>query len=203
MKKYNNNPNRTYEQYVKHQMIKTTDPNRRKKWVEGGGEWEEKLNGFREIFNQYDEILSSCKNALCLGARTGQEVVALQERGIDAIGIDLVPCKPYVIVGDIHDLKYEDASYDFMYTNIFDHCFYPEKFCQEITRVLKPGGHILMNLPIVNKWDTYTETILESSEDIISLIEDMEVIKNTAIQQNAHAMNWELLFRRKEITNKL
>ena len=91
-----------------------------------------------EIFNQYDEILSSCKNALCLGARTGQEVVALQERGIDAIGIDLVPCKPYVIVGDIHDLKYEDASYDFMYTNIFDHCFYPEKFCQEITLQMTP-----------------------------------------------------------------
>ena len=197
MRKYRNDPNRTYEDYVTHQMNKTTDPARRVKWVEGGIEWEEKLNGFREIFNQYDDILASCENALCLGARTGQEVVALQERGIEAIGIDLVPYEPYVVVGDIHDLKYEDASYDFIYTNIFDHCLYPEKFCSEMTRVLKPGGHILMNLQIDTHQDTYTETILDGSSDVVNLLEDMEVLKDAEIKQNVHAMNWELLFRRK------
>tara|TARA_Y100001963_G_scaffold129291_1_gene184422 strand:+ start:230 stop:826 length:597 start_codon:yes stop_codon:yes gene_type:complete len=197
MRKYRNDPNRTYEDYVAHQMNKTTDPARRVKWVEGGIEWEEKLNGFREIFNQYDDILASCENALCLGARTGQEVVALQERGIEAIGIDLVPYEPYVVVGDIHDLKYEDASYDFIYTNIFDHCLYPEKFCSEMTRVLKPGGHILMNLQIDTHQDTYTETILDGSSDVVNLLEDMEVLKDAEIKQNVHAMNWELLFRRK------
>ena len=198
MRSYRDNSNRTYDDYVRHQITKTLDPKRRAKWVEGGIEWEEKLNGFYEIFNQYSDILSTCKTALCLGARTGQEVVALQEMGIDAIGIDLVPYDPYVVRGDIHDLNYEDGGFDFLYTNIFDHSLHPELFCTEMMRVLKPGGHILINLQIDTHQDIYTETVLDGSHDVVTLMEGMEVIKDTEIPQNVHAMNWELLFRKPE-----
>jgi len=51
--------------------------------------------GFRENFRPYTEMLSGCRNALCLGARTGQEVFVLRELGVEeAIGIDLVATPP-------------------------------------------------------------------------------------------------------------
>jgi len=65
---------------------------------------------------------------------------------MDAIGIDIVPYEPYVILGDIHNAPFEDASVDFVFTNIFDHSIYPQKFISEMQRVLKPGGHVLMHL---------------------------------------------------------
>jgi len=198
MRSYRDNSNRSYDDYLRHQMTKTLDPERRVKWVEGGIEWEEKLNGFYEIFNRYNDMLSNCETALCLGARTGQEVVALQERGINTIGIDLVPYPPYVERGDIHELSYEDNKFDFVYTNIFDHSLHPDKFCSEMMRVLTPGGHILINLQIDTHQDIYTETVLDGSHDVVNLMEGMEVVVDNAIPQNVHAMNWELLFRKPE-----
>ena len=65
---------------------------------------------------------------LCLGARTGQEVVALKELGVEnSIGIDIVPHEPNVIKGDIHDLDFKDETFDFVYTNIIDHSINPKK----------------------------------------------------------------------------
>ena len=74
---------------------------------------------------------------LCFGARTGQEVVALNEIGMEAKGIDIVPQEPYVIKGDIHDAPFVDDTFDFVFTNIVDHSIYPQKFMSEIERVLK------------------------------------------------------------------
>ena len=57
--------------------------------------WEPDCEGFRENFRPYREMLSGCRNALCLGARTGQEVFVLRELGVeDVIGIDLVATPP-------------------------------------------------------------------------------------------------------------
>src|SRR3546814_10121718 len=88
--------------------LKTLDPIRREKWL--GEEWRSKIDGFKSIFRRNDAVIQGCQKALCLGARTGQEVVALEELGLDAIGIDLVPCPPHVEAGDIHNLRFEDAD---------------------------------------------------------------------------------------------
>jgi len=193
--KYNN-----YEEYIDHQKQKTTDPRRRKKWL--GEEWEMKMEGFKEIFNQYPKIIEAADSAICLGARTGQEVVALREVGVDnPIGIDIVPCEEKgVIKGDIHDIQFEGDSFDLVYTNIFDHALYPDKFCQEMERVVKSGGHIIMNLQIDTHQDTYTVTEIESiEEDVLShFSSEIEILVNKTIPQNVHAMNWELLLKKKD-----
>src|SRR3546814_7440693 len=85
-----------------------------------GEEWRSKIDGFKSIFRRNDAVIQGCQKALCLGARTGQEVVALEELGLDAFGIDLVPCPPHVEAGDIHNLRFEDASFDLIFTNIVD-----------------------------------------------------------------------------------
>ena len=51
--------------------------------------------------------MKDVKKGVCLGSRTGQEVKALIDLGIDAIGIDLVEFPPYTIVGDVHNMQFE------------------------------------------------------------------------------------------------
>ena len=48
--KTNLNKYDSYDAYIKHQKIKTTDQNRIKKWL--NEEWEIKYNGFIEIFSR-------------------------------------------------------------------------------------------------------------------------------------------------------
>ena len=83
-----------YSEYIKFQSQKTLDPEKRKKWL--GEEWDLKLNGFKQEFSKFGNALRPEMKALCIGARTGQEVVALKEMGIEnTIGIDIVPHPPH------------------------------------------------------------------------------------------------------------
>src|SRR3546814_7132925 len=127
-----------------------------------GEEWRSKIGGFKSIFRRNDAVIQGCQKALCLGARTGQEVVALEELGLDAIGIDLVPCPPHVEAGDIHNLRFEDASFDLIFTNIVDHSIDPSKFFSEIERVCAPGGVIMIHLclgPDIDRSEEHTSEL--------------------------------------------
>ena len=77
-----------YADYLEHQN-KTMNPSKIKLWK--GEEWEIKYIGFLEIFNRNKKYIANKNNVICLGARTGQEVKALIDLEIDAVGIDLVP----------------------------------------------------------------------------------------------------------------
>ena len=137
------NPNKNkYADYISLQKEKTTDPKRREKWL--NQEWDLKLNGFERIFRENISVIG--RKCLCIGARTGQEVQALINLGKEAVGIDLVPCEPLVIEGDFHDLSFEDESFDFVFSNVFDHALYPDKFLQEINRVLSSTGVAILHL---------------------------------------------------------
>jgi len=183
----------SYDDYVDHQKEKTLDPVRRKKWL--GEEWDLKLNGFSYIFgNTCKNILEEGMSALCIGARTGQEVVALKNLGLDAIGIDLVECEPHVVLGDMHDLDYDDNSFDFVFTNVFDHSLYPSEMISEVERVLKIGGYFLLQMQVSQEIDDYAENEIQSvDDDIVTLFENSDVVVNRNIPRNFAGMNWELL----------
>ena len=126
-------------------LRKTLNPEKRKKWL--GEEWRLKIDGFKKEFAKFGDFLSEDKKCLCLGARTGQEVVALNELGIkNVIGIDIVPHDPYVTKGDIHDLEFENNSFDFIYTNIIDHSINPKKMISVVERVLKFDGIFFLQI---------------------------------------------------------
>lgn len=183
-----------YQDYLKFQKEKTLDPERIEKWF--NQEWEIKYNGFREIFNNNYQYIKDKSNAICLGARTGQEVKALIDLGIKAIGIDLVPFPPYTIEGDIHNLKELDSSFDFIFTNIFDHSLYPDKFCYEMERVCKSGGIIIMHLQLGVNGDKYSENVVHKPNIILKYFRDSEILKSMAIKNSFDGMNWELIFKK-------
>lgn len=197
----------SYEKYIDHQKEKTLDPVRREKWL--GQEWGLKINGFKQEFNKLSSFLTSDKKCLCLGARTGQEVVALKEMGInEVIGIDIVPHEPYVIKGDIHNLEFEDETFDFVYTNIIDHSIDPKKMVSEIERVLKNNGIFFLQIQLGLNQDEYTVFEIQNPVyDIATLFNKSYCLTikhvNNDGSSNFAGMNVELLFRKDEILSQL
>lgn len=163
-----------YEDYINHQKEKTCDPERRKKWL--GEEWVTKLDYFEKTFMEVKECSPDLKGkAIALGARTGQEVQAMINNGLDAIGIDIVPCEPLVVAGDIHNIPFKDSEFDFAFTNIMDHSIDPFKFMQEIKRVVKKGGLILFHISI-GETDEYGVNELLSSAPVVNFYKNSKII---------------------------
>jgi SAM-dependent methyltransferase len=167
MEKEIDSSSKTYVDYISLQKEKTTDPKKREKWL--NQEWDLKLNGFERVFKKNLSVIG--KKCLCIGARTGQEVQALINLGKEAIGIDLVPCEPLVIEGDFHNLSFENGSFDFVFSNVFDHALYPDKFLQEISRVLSSRGVAILHLQTGGFNDKYgVHDINEINEDFVAYL---------------------------------
>lgn len=184
-----------YKEYIDHQASKTLDQDSRKKWLTI--EWDKKIKWFTEVFNQHNDIIKSCKTGLCVCARMGQEVVALQSFGIDSIGIDLVPNEPYVITGDMHNLPFSKNSFDFVFSNSFDHSLNPEKFIFEIEQVLKPGGYCYLVLQPKIAGDKFAENNIDSSSDVISLFKNSKVVVDSELILSFHWVYTHKLIMRK------
>lgn len=184
----------SYGDYIAHQKHKTTDPRRILKWL--GPQWAVKVRGFQEVFARNAEFLSGKRNAICLGSRTGQEVKALIDMGIVAIGVDLVPFPPFTVEGDVHALCYPSGAFDFAFTNIFDHALYPDRFCQEMERVVSRGGTILMRLQVGIEPDAYAETVVDDPAAVVAHFSSVKVEASRPIQNGFDGMNWELVLRR-------
>ena len=192
--KTNLNKYDSYEAYIKHQKIKTTDQDRIKKWL--NEEWEIKYNGFIEIFSRNNKYIKNKNNAICLGARTGQEVKALIDLGVNAIGIDLVAFPPYTIEGDIHNLQFKDNTVDLEFTNIMDHSLYPEIFISEMERVCAIDGIIILHLQLGNNIDAFTENIIHKPNKIISFFKKCKIIESKSIKNLHDQMHWEIILKK-------
>lgn len=196
-----------YESYILHQKEKTVDPDRRKKWL--GEEWGLKISGFKQEFEKIKSFLTPETRCLCLGARTGQEVVALKEFGVkDAIGVDIVPHDPYVVEGDVHNLEFEDNSFDLVYTNIINYSIDPKKMISEVERVLKNDGLFYLQIHLGTSQNEYS--IFEINNpiyDIVTLFDKSYCLSIRQINNdgtsNFAGMNAELLFRKDKTLSDL
>jgi len=69
---------------------------------------------------------------------------------IDYVGIDVDSRFPECIECDLNNKKlpFKDAEFDWIVaTNVLEHIFYPAEICEEIQRILKPGGTAIISLP--------------------------------------------------------
>jgi SAM-dependent methyltransferase len=181
---------------VNFQSEKTLNPEKRKIWL--NEEWRLKIDGFKNEFNKVLDALVKDSKCLCIGARTGQEVVALNELGItNVIGLDLVPHSPHVIKGDMHNLEFENESFNFVYSNVLGNSVNPEKMISEIERVLVPGGICYLQFKVGEDRDQYTECMIESPiHDICTLFNKSFCVGLTPIQRNFSGMNFEMCFQK-------
>lgn len=159
--------------------------------------WQVKIDGFTELFGRYTDILHAGQKALCVGARTGQEVVVLKEMGLDAVGIDLVAFPPHVLSADMHDMPFEDMSFDFVFTNCFDHSPKPDHLIAEMERVCRPGGYCMIWLQIGNTSDYYAENAVYDPANVIPLFLRSEVVAAQHDKTIFDGMNFSILALRK------
>jgi len=195
---------KNYSDYIDLQKEKTTDPKRREIWINN-----QRANAkmFAYTFAPYHDTFnySELKSGLCLGARTGEEVIALRDLGLtNCVGIDLVSHEDLVIEGDVHELSYEDNSIDFIYTNIFDHILDVDKFLHEVERVLCPGGKFFLQLQIGNNLDKYGvlfigpegynfyDNFIKDKFKFHSILEEAPLYKTP----HNHALNWNIILQK-------
>ncbi|CAO2840497.1 unnamed protein product [Amaranthus hypochondriacus] len=185
----------SYETYLNRQLKKTQNPKLRQIWITR--DWDRKIRVFSHFFLSLQEahLLSNTSKALCVGARVGQEVAALKRVGVnDSVGIDLVPYPPLVIHGDFHSQPFDDESFDFEFSNVFDHALFPEKFVGEIERTLKPGGVCVLHVSISKQTDKYSANDLFSVKPVIKLFKKSKVIHVKNI--DGFGLDTEIAFRK-------
>jgi len=86
---------------------------------------------------------SKGKSCLQIGAR-------LHKYSDDFVCVDLYDTADYVDYHyDIHDMKFEDGTFDLIVCNaVLEHVISPQLAIEEMSRVLKPGGEIWIEVPL-------------------------------------------------------
>ncbi len=134
-----------YTEYVGHQQAKLKFKSIHPIDLVG---YDQKYRAVLEERLRKSGLIKGGESVLCLGARLGTEVKAFLDLGSFAVGIDLNPGEdnPYVLPGDFHHIQFADRSIDIAFTNSLDHVYDINKFSDELSRVLKPGGMFFLEL---------------------------------------------------------
>ncbi|XP_020570664.1 uncharacterized protein LOC110017862 isoform X2 [Phalaenopsis equestris] len=187
---------RSYDDYLNLQLNKTLNPRLRHLWATR--DWNRKIAVFSRFFVKLQEraFLSNTSRALCIGARIGQEVAALRTIGVaDSIGMDLVASPPLVVQGDFHSQPFEDHSFDFEFSNVFDHALYPDRFVGEIERTLRPGGVCVLHVALTRRADRYSANDLYAIEGVTVLFVESDLVRVRKI--DGFGLDTELVLRKK------
>ena len=100
---------------------------------------------FAGIFNAIKKHMIAGRPVLCLGARTGCEVIAAESVGFaGSVGIDLFPLSKSVIEADWHNMPFTDGAFQNVFTNSIDHCADLGRLISEIKRVMASGGCFIL-----------------------------------------------------------
>lgn len=91
-------------------------------------------------------------NVLDAGAGEGSLVrhIRANHRGCDVVGIDLAPKSADVLQGDLTNLDAHDATFDTIFcSEVIEHLTAQDttRVLAELTRVLQPGGHLIVTTP--------------------------------------------------------
>ncbi|KAG5236156.1 methyltransferase domain-containing protein [Salix suchowensis] len=185
----------TYKTYIQRQLNKTLNPKLRKIWTTR--DWDRKIQVFADFFQvlKQKNLLFNESKALCIGARVGQEVEALRRIGVsDSVGMDLVPYPPLVVRGDFHHQPFDDGTFDFEFSNVFDHALFPDKFVGEIERTLKPGGICVLHVALSRRADKYSANDLFSVKPLVNLFTNSKVVHVRKV--DGFGLDTEVVFRK-------
>ncbi|XP_077252079.1 uncharacterized protein LOC143891392 [Tasmannia lanceolata] len=186
----------SYEAYINHQLDKTLNPKLRKIWTTR--DWDRKIDVFSSFFQTLkdENLISNESKALCIGARIGQEVEALRRIGVsDSVGLDLVPFPPLVIEGDFHAQPFGNGTFDFEFSNVFDHALYPLRFVGEIERTLKQGGVCVLHVAVSRRSDKYSANDLFSVKPLVEMFRESEMVHVRKV--DGFGLDTEIVFRKK------
>lgn len=90
------------------------------------------------------------RSILCVGCRNGHELDAAEEAGLsEVVGIDLHSLDQRIEVMDMHAMTFADGRFDVVLSShSLEHAKDPHLVGAELLRVTKPGGYIIVEVPI-------------------------------------------------------
>ena len=137
------------------------------------------------IRHQYflEMLVGTHGRVLEIGCGSGQMQLDLLRRGYEVVGIDIATgmieatrklvneklpnARPRLLVGDIEALAFPDAYFDVVLAaGVIEYLRSDEKSLREISRVLKPGGIVLLsvrNKLNLSRWITTSRDLLQST----------------------------------------
>lgn len=136
------NGNPEYAEYVEAQIRKT----RAKRFANARG----RLDPYVDLVLKHCVDLAPSAKILSLGTRNHFELDALKDRGLaNVTGLDLWPTDSRILKGDMHDLPFEDNTFDLIFaSHVFEHAYDFEKVARQCVRVLKKGGYLFCAFPV-------------------------------------------------------
>jgi SAM-dependent methyltransferase len=87
---------------------------------------------------------------LCVGCRNGLELERFRARGFqEVVGIDVFSQRPDILVMDMHDMTFPDASFDVVYaSHSLEHAYDAHRVAEEMTRVGRDGAVVGVEVPV-------------------------------------------------------
>lgn len=101
-------------------------------------------------------------DVLCVGCRHAEELLFIERvcRVGRARGLDLFSVDDRVTAGDMHAMPFPDASIDVLYAcHSLEHAYDLQRALAECVRVLRPGGLMVVEMPVnfavsaTDRWD--------------------------------------------------
>jgi ubiquinone/menaquinone biosynthesis C-methylase UbiE len=123
---------------------------------------EERYSAYPWLYDVAEFRDHAGERVLELGCGTGSDILQFAKHGAIATGLDItdrhlelarerVKDQVAIIKGDIRDLPFDDASFDYVYSHgVLHHSDEPLKVASEILRVLRPGGRF--NIHVYALW---------------------------------------------------
>ena len=119
-------------------------------WVEKHRAAWERKSGLRDYYQTqiFDRIISEMNNGETLQLGTGPGLFARYHPGM--VNSDITDHDGVDVVADVHDLQFEDTSFDnIIGVDVLHHFARPGFALRECARVLRPGGRIILVEPWV------------------------------------------------------
>lgn len=112
------------------------------------------------------------KKVLCVGARSIYEIETFKSFGAkEVIGIDLFSETPEIKIMDMHNMDFEDNSFDILFScHSLEHARNYEKALSEFKRVIKNNGIIAIEAPVNYKTDEVDIWDFKSGTNLKKLI---------------------------------
>ncbi|XP_043702228.1 uncharacterized protein LOC122652527 [Telopea speciosissima] len=130
------------------------------------------FNLFKELMDR--QLLHSGAKALCVGEGSASAVSALQHLGFsDALAADRHPFFSLMRKRLIYGLKFQDHSFDFVFSRALDRVSVPALLVLEIERVLRPGG---IGAMLVRVSSSNPGSLIKSAAPVSSFLKSSSVI---------------------------
>ena len=87
---------------------------------------------------------------LCVGCRNALELDRFRSRGFeDVIGIDVFSQRADILVMDMHEMSFEDDSFDVVYaSHALEHSYDVDRVVREMGRVARDGAVVGVEVPV-------------------------------------------------------